>query len=355
MNRRSVLSIILVAALAACSQGPGATPSAAGLEPNTPAAPPGKTTSKCISHCAYVASRVYALTPTLESDGKTWEPFQGISSYAATDDGVATPLASTAGLAYGSAAFDGSSHDQLFRDPAGTFWYIGAVNGTNKVINCNWNGVTGGQCIPTYNWPTQGITNPISMAVDPTGRLAVLNADESVAVFPANATSSSVPVMLYTRFSVIGNDDPVRVGFDTARRLWISTTVAPNSHGMLAGYNIGASGEQAPNMTIALSTAPIGGCPFAFNKLNQFWAACTDSSGYGHLYNINATTGTLTSRTDYPNAPFSSQIVEIATDDEYVYVSDRLEQSVFIYSNQTSNGPNGLIGSIHYQGGIALQ
>jgi len=261
---------------------------------------------------------------------------------------------------------------EIFLAPNGAFWYVGLVSGAQVLITCT---VAGTVCV-AGSAPTSGINNPQAVAVESTGRLAVLNGDSSIAVFAAGATASSTPTVIAASNPALAGNGPAHLGFDPAGNLWVDTQTGgmagpggvPVGVGDLIEFAPGASGQTPPMKRISTTSPGVmnHACPFAINIYGQIWVDCNDGN-FNYVFNFSESSGTLTAAWwasgSGPGEPAGgpgytanfSLPSQITTDATNVYFSDSVNASVFVFPNAALGGSlyTDLSGFPH-QGGIAL-
>jgi len=332
-----------------------------------------------------VTQTLYAVAPVLTTSPPSPSVISGpvfwnqnnqqLLSYSAQGNGAGMllqtmsfpgPTAPTAQIFTGSFASISLNTTEIFRASNGSFWFTDVTNfnttsplyDTDGVVTCT---PVGNVC-QTGSAPTIGVNNPAQIALDSTGRLAVLNGDGSIAVFAAGATASSTPTgVISASDAALSGFIPSYLGFDSAGNLWVDTQSGGGLNG--AGYAIGSLVEFAPNangQAIPLQNIPmpgvlVGPCPFAINVYGQIWINCMDYTGQSHVYNIYEKTGMLISRWDGPvtGMGLASQVSVDAVD---VYFSDTDNSRVVVYSNAapSQTGPYRELSGLSYPGGIAL-
>jgi 6-phosphogluconolactonase (cycloisomerase 2 family) len=245
----------------------------------------------------------------------------------------------------GSPFAAGTGPNAIAVDLIGKFVYV-ANNGSNNVSAYAINTATGALSAVAGS-PFGAGNGPIGVAVDSTGQFAYVsnNNSNNVSAYTINATTGALSAVTGSPFGAGTGPNIVAVD-PTGKFVYVPNTgVLSLIAGNISAYNINAT-------TGALST--VTGSPFATGLLGSLFGVSVDPSGQYvyvthssnkvYAYTINATTGALSAVTGSPfNTGAGPNIVITNPTGQYAYVANSGSNNISVY---TINGATGALSAI---------
>ena len=337
---KTLTSVLLLVALAACSGGNSGTP----IVPSA-AGPTGAIPSFRIWK-SYHATGVWVVNePSTYGSPDTFAAYDAHAQYIvgpAPSSTQVTPLA----YKYVNTGF--------MRDRWNNFVY---TNAANAIVTCS--ASPAGNCVPvaTVVGSATGLNDPRGISENSSGRLAVANLQSNdVLIFELGANGNVAPLSTIAG-SNTGISQPMAVAFDQSDNLWVA------DYGELLEFAAGANGNVAPIRTIVGNQTGLGATTaIAVDRQNVVYTvdeytnrlAAFDESTLGS----NVSPDRVWSN---PNVSGISTPNGVAVDDYNVYVANYGNNSISILDKSPS-APNSFFGWITGAGtglnhpyGVALQ